>query len=147
MNRAELENDIRSSGFFRNKAKNIIAAARELEKQFGAKVPQTMDELLKLPGVARKTANIVLYNSFGVVEGIAVDTHVRRLAQRLGLSENKNPDKIEKDLMDILSRPEWGPFSYLLIELGRNVCQAKKPRCSECVLNKKCPKVFPSGKF
>lgn len=137
----EFERDIRSSGFFRNKAKNIIAAARLIEEKFGGKVPGTMDELLQLPGVARKTANIVLYHAFGVTAGIAVDTHVARLSRRLGLTGEKNPEKIEKDLMGLLPRRLWGPLNYLLIAHGRAVCQAKKPRCPECVLKKKRPSV------
>ncbi len=144
----EFEQDIRSSGFFRNKAKNIIAAARLIEEKFGKKVPGTMDELIELPGVARKTANIVLYHAFGVTAGIAVDTHVARLSRRLGLTGEKNPEKIEKDLMRLLPRRLWGPLNYLLIAHGRAVCQAKKPRCPECVLKKKCPsaKVYSADK-
>ena len=101
-----------------------------------------MEELITLPGVARKTANIVLYNAFGRTEGIAVDTHVKRLSRRLGLSANTDPDKIERDLMVLLPRQHWGPLNYLLIEHGRNVCRAQKALCPECVLNRKCPKIF-----
>jgi endonuclease-3 len=142
------EKDIRSTGFYRNKAKNIIAAAKKVIKDFNGKVPNTMEELIQLPGVARKTANIVLFNGFNRVEGIAVDTHVRRLSQRLGLSKNNNPEKVEQDLIKILSKKDWGRFSYFLIEHGRAVCNAKNPRCPECVLAKICPskKVFYPGK-
>ena len=133
------EQEIRSTGFYRNKAKNIISAAQKIVKDFGGKMPDSMDELLQLPGVARKTANIVLFNGFGKIEGIAVDTHVRRLSQRLGFTKNQDPDKIEKDLMKPLDKKEWGKFSYLLIEHGRKICDAKKPKCLECLLQKLCP--------
>jgi len=133
------EKEIRSTGFYHNKAKNIISAAKKIVKDFGGNLPDSMDKLLELPGVAKKTANIVLFNGFGKVEGIAVDTHVRRLSQRLGLTKNNDPDKIEQDLMKQLDRREWGKFSYLLIDHGRNVCDAKKPKCLECVLQKFCP--------
>ena len=137
--RTVFEREIRSSGFFRNKAKNIIAAARRIEEAYGGQVPETMEDLLTLPGVARKTANIVLYNAFGVTAGIAVDTHVRRLSQRLGLSAQIDPEKIERDLMGLLPREAWGPLNCLLIEHGRKICQAKKPACPDCVLKDKCP--------
>jgi len=133
------EQEIRSTGFYRNKAKNIISAAQKIVKDFGGKLPDSMDKLLQLPGVARKTANIVLFNGFGKVDGIAVDTHVRRLSQRLGLTKNQDPEKIEQDLMKILDKKEWGKFSYLLIDHGRKVCDAKKPKCLECILQKLCP--------
>ncbi len=136
--RKTFENEIRSTGFYRNKAKNIINAARKIIKDFGGTVPDTMDKLMQLPGVARKTANIVLFNGFGKVEGIAVDTHVGRLSQRLGFSKNKDPVKIEQDLMKLLPRKEWGNFNYLLIEHGRKICDARKPRCLECILRKFC---------
>lgn len=133
------EQEIRSTGFYRNKAKNIISAAQKIVKDFGGKLPDSMDKLLQLPGVARKTANIVLLNGFGKVDGIAVDTHVRRLSQRLGLTKNQDPQKIEQDLMKILDKKEWGKFSYLLIDHGRKICDAKKPKCLECILQKLCP--------
>lgn len=136
----EFEQDIRSTGFYRNKAKNIIAAARIIVEQHGGKVPCTMEELIALPGVARKTANIVLSNSFGIVEGIAVDTHVKRLSFRLGFTKEKNPEKIEQDLMKMLPEDKWFPFAYVLIDHGRAVCQAKKPLCGECPVEKLCPK-------
>jgi endonuclease-3 len=135
----ELEQDIRSTGFYHNKAKNIIASGRMLVLDFAGKVPDTMEELIRLPGVARKTANVVLYNAFGKTEGIAVDTHVRRLSQRLGLSVNKDPEKIEQDLMKQVERKLWGHISHLLIEHGRRVCDAKKPLCLKCVLAGVCP--------
>lgn len=133
------EQEIRSTGFYRNKAKNIISTAQKIVKDFAGKLPDSMDKLLQLPGVARKTANIVLLNGFGKVDGIAVDTHVRRLSQRLGLTKNQAPQKIEQDLMKILDKKEWGKFSYLLIDHGRKVCDAKKPKCLECILQKLCP--------
>lgn len=135
---AEFETDIKSAGFYRNKAKNIIATANLIKEKFGGKVPSTMAELITLPGVARKTANIVLYNAYGITDGIAVDTHVARLSQRLGLSANKDPVKIEKDLMQIIPQKIWGSFSYLLIEHGRAVCIARKPKCKICTLNDIC---------
>ena len=133
------EQEIRSTGFYRNKAKNIISTAQKIIKNFGGKLPDSMDKLLQLPGVARKTANIVLFNGFGKIDGIAVDTHVRRLSQRLGLTKNQDPEKIEQDLMKILDKKEWGKFSYLLINHGRKICDAKKPKCLECILQKLCP--------
>lgn len=136
---AEFETDIKSAGFYRNKAKNIIATANLIKEKFGGKVPSTMAELITLPGVARKTANIVLYNAYGITDGIAVDTHVARLSQRLGLSANKDPVKIEKDLMQMIPQKIWGSFSYLLIEHGRAVCIARKPKCKICTLNDICP--------
>ncbi len=138
----ELEKDIYSTGFYRNKAKNIKKLCEILVKDFNGKVPDTMEELLTLPGVARKTANIVLSVAFGKIEGIAVDTHVKRLSYRLGLTKNTDPDKIEKDLMKIVPKKNWVIFSLLLIQHGRNICTAKKPLCSKCVLNKLCPSAF-----
>jgi endonuclease-3 len=141
-NLTELEQDIRSTGFYRNKAKHIKKAGQILVQKFDSKVPRTMDEILELPGVARKTRNIVLQNAYGVVEGIAVDTHVRRVSARLGLTANKNPDKIEQDLMRIVSKEKWIRITDLLIFLGRRICTAKKPKCEICVLNKFCPSAF-----
>jgi endonuclease-3 len=138
----ELEQDIKSTGFYRNKAKNIKKTSQILVEKYHSKVPKTMEELLELPGVARKTTNIVLANAFGVVEGVAVDTHVRRLAQRLGLSGNDDPDKIEKDLMRIVPKDKWMRITDLLIFHGRRVCTAKRPKCTACVLNKFCPFAF-----
>lgn len=133
------EQEIRSTGFYRNKAKNIIASCKKILKDFNGKVPNSMEELIQLPGVARKTANIVLLNGFGKVEGIAVDTHVQRLSQRLGFSKHDDPVKIEKDLMAMLDKKEWGGFANLLVEHGRKVCAAKKPKHTECVLKGLCP--------
>jgi endonuclease-3 len=139
---AELEQDIKSTGFYRNKAKNIKNAGQMLVEKFDSQVPNTMEEILELPGVARKTANIVLSNAYGVIEGIAVDTHVRRLSKRLGLTENTNPDKIERDLMQNVPKSQWKRITDLLIFHGRNVCMARKPKCDSCVLNKLCPSAF-----
>jgi len=121
----EFEQDIRSTGFYRNKAKNILATAKIVKKKYKGRVPNTMEGLLLLPGVARKTANIILGNAFGIVEGIAVDTHVIRLSRRLGLTDEKNPEKIERDLMEILPKKEWFTFTYRIIEYGRNHCPAR----------------------
>ena len=141
----ELEQDIRSTGFYHNKAKNLQNSAKMLVEKYHSQVPKTMEELVKLPGVARKTANIVLTNAYGVVAGVAVDTHVRRLAQRLGLSENDDPNKIEQDLMSIVPKDKWMRITDLLIFHGRRVCTAKKPNCGGCVLNKICPSAFTFG--
>lgn len=138
----EFEKDIRTTGFFRNKAKNIIASSKIIVEKFHSRVPDDMEKLIMLPGVARKTANVVLLEVFGKNEGIAVDTHVRRLSQRLGLSENSNPEKIEKDLMEITEKKNWGKMSNLLISHGRTMCSARSPKCSSCVLNKDCPSAF-----
>jgi endonuclease-3 len=138
----ELERDIKPTGFYRNKAKNIKQTGRILVDKFNCQVPRTMEEMLELPGVARKTANIVLQNAYGVVEGIAVDTHVRRVSKRLGLTENEDPNKIEQDLMKILPKNKWMRITDLLITLGRNVCVARKPKCGKCALNEMCPSAF-----
>jgi endonuclease-3 len=140
--RKRLEEDIRSSGFYRRKAEAIQEACRIIAEDHGGDVPASMEELIRLKGVARKTANIVLGNAFGVVEGIAVDTHVWRLSKRLGLTEQKYRDKIERDLMSVFPRDKWLAVNYLLIEHGRRVCDAKKPRCDECMLNDLCPSAF-----
>ena len=138
-NAKELEEDIRSTGFYRNKTRNIKKCCQMLVERFDSQVPRTMEEMLELPGVARKTANIVLSNAFGVIEGIAVDTHVRRLAKRLGLTEHEDPNKIEESLMKIVPRDYWMKITDLLIFHGRRVCMAKKPKCGICILNKICP--------
>lgn len=134
-----LEKEIHSAGFYRNKAKNIIAASKKIVKEFDGRVPDTMDALTSLPGVARKTANIVLSSSFRKAEGIAVDTHVKRLSKRMGLSVETDPVKIEKDLMKIVPRGDWLDFNYLLVIHGRKVCGARKPLCGECVIKRLCP--------
>jgi endonuclease-3 len=138
----ELEQDIRSTGFYRNKARNIKKCCQMLVDEFDSQVPGTMEEMLQLPGVARKTANIVLSHAFGIVEGIAVDTHVRRVAKRLGLTENEDADKIEQDLMKIIPKRLWMRISDLLIFHGRRICVAKHPKCGVCMLNKICPSAF-----
>jgi len=140
-NLKKFEQEIRSTGFYHNKAKNIINAAKIILEKFGGKVPDTMEGLMSLPGVARKTANIVLGNAYGKVEGIAVDTHVRRLSQRLGLSKSDDPVKIEQDLMEIVPGDEWFRISYVLIDHGRKICDARKPLCDKCILNDICPKI------
>jgi endonuclease-3 len=137
--RAELERDIRSTGFYRNKAKAIQAACEIISRQYGGKIPDDLQKLLALPGVARKTANVVLGNAFGIASGIVVDTHVARLAQRLGLSDKKHPEKIEQDLMSIVPKKHWISFSHLLIHHGRNVCKARKPLCNQCAIEPLCP--------
>jgi endonuclease-3 len=134
----KLEEAIRSTGFYKNKAKNIIAASQKIVKEFKGKVPDTMDELVTLPGVARKTANIVLSSSFGKAEGIAVDTHVRRLSERLDLSKEKDPNKIEKDLMSIVPKEGWLYFNFLLVNHGRAVCMARRPLCPDCSIRHLC---------
>lgn len=134
-----LQEDIRSINFYRTKTKNIQAAARAVLERFGGGVPSTMEELISLPGVARKTANVLLNGAFGINEGIAVDTHVKRLANRLGLTRHDDPVKIEKDLMAITPQKEWGNLSHLLIFHGRRICTAKRPLHDRCVLYDICP--------
>ena len=136
---AELAADIKPTGFFNQKTKSIRGACRRIVEVYGGKVPDTMEDLITLPGVARKTANIVLGNSFGIVEGIAVDTHVRRLAERLGFSSEKDPDKIEQDLMRSIPKDRWFDFTYALIDHGRAICVARKPRCEDCPISDLCP--------
>lgn len=134
-----LEQDVKSTGFYRNKAKNIKKTSQILVEKYHSQVPRTMDEILELPGVARKTANVVLQNAYGVIEGIAVDTHVRRVSTRLELTKNMDPNKIETDLMEIVPHDKWMKITDLLIILGRRICNAKKPKCEICTLNKICP--------
>jgi endonuclease-3 len=144
----EFEGDIRPTGFFRNKAKHVIGSAQNILTDFGGEVPATMSELLTLPGVARKTANVVLGNAYPEAfatdpdAGIAVDTHVSRLSQRLGLAAAPDPEKIERQLMEIVPRSDWFRLTYLLIEHGRAVCAAKRPLCGECALQDICPSAF-----
>ena len=135
----KLQKDVSSINFYKTKAKNIQMSAKIIVEKFNSKVPKTMDELTTLPGVARKTANIILSNVFGIHEGIAVDTHVKRLSYRLGLTKNEDPVKIEQDLMVITPKEEWGNISHLLIFHGRKICQAKKPKHQECILYNICP--------
>jgi endonuclease-3 len=142
------EKEIKSTGFYKNKAKNIITSAKRIMKDHGGKVPETMEELTALPGVARKTANIVLFHAYGKNEGIAVDTHVKRLSGRLGLTRHTDPVKIEKDLMELFDRKKWGYLSNLLIAHGRSICDARKPLCPECRLRNVCPsakKFYPDA--
>jgi len=139
----EFEQDIRPTGFYKNKAKNIISASQQIIKRFNGKIPQTMEELLTLPGIGRKTANIILTFAFGKVDGIAVDTHVMRLSQRLGLSKNNNADRIEKDLMKIIPKKYWKDFNTLLVTHGRKVCLARRPFCEQCILKHLCPSFKP----
>ena len=138
----ELEQDIRSTGFYHNKARNLQKTCQILVEKFHRQVPKTMEELLEFPGVARKTANIVLYNAYGITAGIAVDTHVTRLSGRLGFTEQKDQNKIEKDLMAITPKEKWMKLTDLLIFHGRQICTAKKPKCAACVLNRICPSAF-----
>lgn len=138
-NQAELEKEIRPTGFFRNKARSIIGASKKIVEDFGGEVPDNMEDLVTLPGVARKTANIVLSSGFKKAEGIAVDTHVRRLSERLGLSKQKDPEKIERDLMVLVPRKDWLDFNYMLVNHGRKICQARKPLCPQCELKHLCP--------
>jgi endonuclease-3 len=135
----ELEEDIRPTGFYRNKARSLRNMAGALVEEHEGEVPRTMQELVALPGVGRKTANVVLGNAFGVDEGIVVDTHVRRVSGRLGLTQNRDPAKIEQDLMKIVPEQDWTVFSHLLILHGRRTCKARKPDCPNCVLNDICP--------
>jgi endonuclease-3 len=136
----EVAQVIRSAGFYRNKSKNLIASARIIVSRFNGKVPDRMEELLALPGVARKTANIILSNAFGINQGIAVDTHVKRISFRLGLSESTNPEIIEKDLTVLFPVEEWGNINHLLVFFGREVCKARGPECTRCELNDICLK-------
>jgi endonuclease-3 len=139
---SELERDIRSTGFFRNKAKAIQGACRMIGERYGGRVPDSMEELLELPGVARKTANVVLGNAFGIASGVVVDTHVARLSERLGFSVEKAPEKIERDLASLVPEPDWIVFPHLLIAHGRKVCKARTPLCGECPIAKLCPSAF-----
>jgi endonuclease-3 len=133
-----LEEEIRSTGFYHNKAKNIIGTAKKLVTDYGGKVPRTMEEMLTLPGVARKTANVVLGTAYGIPSGVVVDTHVFRIAHRLQLSTQNTPEKVEQDLMKLLPRERWISFSYQMILFGRNICKARKPLCAECPLESIC---------
>jgi endonuclease-3 len=130
---------IKSTGFFRNKTKSLLGLAHAVTDKHGGTVPRTMDELVQLPGVGRKTANVVLGNAFGIDEGVVVDTHVSRLSNRLALSRESDPVKIERDLMQLFPRSEWTMLSHLLISHGREVCDARRPECERCVVNNLCP--------
>ena len=138
----ELEKDIQSTGFFRNKTKSIQGTSKVLMEEYGGEVPHTMNELLELPGVARKTANVVLGNAFGVKAGVVVDTHVTRLSHRLGLTQEKTAEKIERDLIEIVPKKDWVIFPHLMIYHGRKICKARNPLCAECPVEKQCPSSF-----
>jgi len=135
----EMERDVKQTGFYRNKAKAVIAASKAIMERHGGEPPRTMDELTALPGVGRKTANVVLSNAFKTPVGIVVDTHVSRVSARLGLTSNSDAEKIEEDLMKLIPQKEWTAFSHRLIYHGRQICIARKPKCAECVLNDVCP--------
>lgn len=137
---AELEEVVRPTGFYRNKAKNLIGAAKRVTEVFGGKVPQTMAELITLPGVARKTANVVLWGSFGINEGLAVDTHVGRISYRLGLTKSRDPARVEQDLLPLFPQREWGNINHRMVWFGREVCDARKPACNTCEMDDICPK-------
>ena len=138
----ELEKDIQSTGFFRNKTKSIQGTAKMLTETYGGEVPKTMEELLELPGVARKTANVVLGNAFDIKAGVVVDTHVTRLSHRLNLTQEKTAEKIEQDLIPIVPKKDWVIFPHLIIYHGRKTCKARNPQCAECVIEKLCPSSF-----
>ena len=138
----ELQRDIRTTGFFRNKTKSIQGTAKVLTEQYGGKVPEAIEELLELPGVARKTANVVLGNAFGINSGVVVDTHVTRLSHRLGLSAERTAEKIENDLIGLVPKKDWVIFSHLLIAHGRGICKARNPLCEQCVIEKLCPSSY-----
>ena len=135
----ELEEVIRSTGFFRNKARSLVSMATALEEEHGGELPRTMKELAALPGIGRKTANVILGNAFGIDEGVVVDTHVKRLSGRLGFTAETNPNKIEQDLMGLFARERWTMLAHLLIYHGRKVCPARRPRCNECAVSHLCP--------
>jgi len=138
---SELEDDIRSTGFFRNKTKSIIGFSKAIADEFGGKVPKDMDALVKLPGIGRKTANVILGTAFGLATGVVVDTHVSRLAQRMKLTEEETPEKIEQDLMELIPQNDWILFGHAMVWHGRRVCNARKPKCGDCPLDHDCPKV------
>ena len=138
----ELEKDIQSTGFFRNKTKSIQGTSKMLSEQYGGEVPQTMDELLELPGVARKTANVVLGNAFDIHAGVVVDTHVTRLSHRLAFTQQKTAEKIEQDLIPIVPKKDWVIFPHLMIYHGRKICKARNPLCAECTIEKQCPSSY-----
>jgi endonuclease-3 len=139
--REELERDIQSTGFFRNKAKCLVECCKAFQERFGGEVPQDLDALVELPGVGRKTANVVLGTAFGLATGVVVDTHVTRLSRRLGLTNQKDAVKIEQDLMQLVPKSEWVAFSHRMIHHGRRICAARKPRCDECPMQSFCPRI------
>ncbi len=137
----ELERDIQSTGFYHNKAKSLVACCRALQEKYGGKVPPDIEAMVELPGIGRKTANVVLGTAYGIASGVVVDTHVGRVSQRLGLTPHKDPAKIERDLMDLVPQSEWVNFSHRMIHHGRKVCTARKPRCGDCPLRPPCPQI------
>ncbi|HLX10665.1 MAG TPA: endonuclease III [Thermoanaerobaculia bacterium] len=143
---AELEELVRTTGFYRNKARSLLGLGQALMTEHGGKVPATMEQLRRLPGVGRKTANVVLGNGFGINEGVVVDTHVQRLSRRLGLTAETDPEKIERDLMPLVPQSDWARWSNLLIAHGRQVCQARRPRCASCVVAALCPSAEALGR-
>ena len=138
---SELEDAIRSTGFFRNKAKSIQGFARAVSERFGGEVPKDLDTLVKLPGIGRKTANVILGTAFGIASGVVVDTHVSRLSRRMGLTEEEDPVKIERDLMKLIPQDDWILFGHAMVWHGRQICNARKPKCSECPLINDCPRI------
>lgn len=142
---AEIERGVQSTGFFRNKARNIKACAQQLVDQHGGQVPRSLEELVVLPGIGRKTANVVLGTAFGIPSGVVVDTHVLRISRRLGLTAHRDPVKVERDLVELLPRGEWIDFSHRVIQHGRRVCTARRPRCDECPLEAICPRTGVAG--
>ncbi len=142
-----VEECIRSTGFFRNKAKNIIGAAQKVMQEYGGSVPATMEDLIRLPGVARKTANVVLWGAFGHNEGLAVDTHVGRIALRLGFTQSSDPERAERDLMALFPREEWGRINHRMVWFGRDVCDARKPACPRCEMVEICPSSARGGRL
>lgn len=141
----EIEEVIHSTGFYHNKAKNLLAAAKLISQEFKGEVPRTMKELIRVPGVARKTANVVLFGAYGINEGLAVDTHVKRITHRLGLTQNTDPVHVEKDLMEIFPQEEWGNVNHRLVWFGRHVCDARKPKCDACEMEEYCLKSEPKN--
>lgn len=140
---AEVEEVIKSTGFYHNKAKNIVAGSRLLAEKYSGEVPKSMEELIKVPGVARKTANVVLYTAYGINAGLAVDTHVKRISYRLGLTASQDPVQVEKDLMEVFAQEEWGNVNHRMVWFGRHVCDARSPKCGECEFEAVCPKLEP----
>ncbi|MHB1034932.1 MAG: endonuclease III [Pirellulales bacterium] len=138
---SQLEKEIQSTGFFRNKAKSLKASCQMLVERHGGEVPRAMEELVALPGVGRKTANVVLGTAMGITSGVVVDTHVGRISRRLGLTDQKDPEKVERDLMELIPKSEWIDFSHRLIQHGRRICTSRKPKCGQCVLDRLCPKI------
>jgi len=142
---SQLEREIKSTGFFRNKAKSIRACCGLLVERYGGQLPEDLDALVELPGIGRKTANVVLGTAFGIASGVVVDTHVGRVSRRLGLTENKDPNKVERDLMEQIPKKQWVAFSHQMIHHGRRVCSARKPKCEECPMASFCPRVGLGG--